>query len=359
MSRPRFSALLLMVFFAPGVSNAATNADSVSALMGLPDVNPSWVISNEWKSLDTRFPGAAHTALWDFPITLASDPCGEQWAGIYCDGADITHIEVPNAQMNGTLASVFSALEPIKAQLVSLNLSSTQEGDQNTLTGGIPTDSSALGYVVLQHLALNNIGASGEIPDLSSFVDLESANFYDNDFTTYTGPVGGGNLHTLGLKNNPNLSGDLGSSLANSLNLRNLSSDGTLLTGGLNPVENVSATVGIATDSIEVTWSPPTDGLAPNGYLVSYSSNRGTTWEDLPEVSFGNTAYINDLADGSYRVRVVSKLNTGLVCTVPVFSSFVTIDTAESGGTNTTVSSGGGVAFWLLLVLGAARYRRH
>lgn len=356
-----------------GEALAATNASSTAALAALPTVDESWVISNSWTSIDSGKP--VHTAIWDVPVTVASDPCGDNWAGIYCDAEDddITHIEIPNAKMNGTLASVFSALAPIKAQLISINVSSTEAADKNVLIGSIPTDGTAIGYTALGYLGLNSIGASGDIPDLSSNSALLLANFYENEFTTYSGPVGGTFMHTLGLRDNPGMSGNLTVTLANSLALTTLSNQGTALLGGLNGAENVTAAAGVTADSLTITWSAPSEGVVPNSYLVDLSDDEGATWEDLPPVTGGsNTAAAAGLADGTYLARVTPKTNAGLIGSVQSVSDPVTLSSNGSGGTDggtsgstdtgagSTDSSGGGAVFWLLALplMGFARRMR-
>lgn len=350
-----------------GSALALTNTSSVDALIALPAVDTSWILGPPgWASIDSS--KTANSGAWDATVTAASDPCGQSWVGIYCDGNnDITHIEIPNAQMRGTLAQVFAALAPIKTQLVSINLSSTEFDDRNVLTGPIPADGTAFGYTALRYLGLNYIGADGVIPDMSSNSALRVANFYDNEFTQLTGPVGGTDLQYLGLHGNDGMTGDLAAVTGVALGLRTLSSGGTALMGGLNGVENVIAELGVAAGSLTVSWSAPSEGLNPSFYSVELSSDGGETWSPaLPRVTApDNTADATGLDNGTYIARVTSGANAELIGSELVESNAVVISTDGSGGTGTTGgtgagtsgSSGGGAAFWLLALplLGFAR----
>lgn len=351
----------------PGSAFALTNTPSIDALIALPTVDVSWVVDEQWTSIDSAQQGIFHTRVWDSPFIPSSDPCGDNWAGIYCDAEDddITHIEIPNAKITGqTLASVFAALAPIKAQLISINLSSTEFDDRNVLTGPIPADGTAVGYTNLRYLGLNFIGADGVIPDMSANSALRVANFYDNGFIELAGGIGGTDLQYLGLHGNDGMTGDLSGITAVALGLQTMSSGGTALLGGLNGVENVTAELGVAAGSLIISWSAPLEGLSPSSYTVELSSDEGETWSPpLPTVTApDNTADATGLDEGTYIARVTPKANAELIGSELVESNEVIISSGGSGGTDTTGggstgSSGGGVAFWLLALplLGFAR----
>ena len=378
-----FASSVLVAGMSSGLANAATNAASLTALTELDTaftIDTSWIVANGWGSLDST--KTIHTGAWDNPVTGSSDPCGNTWVGIYCDGDDkITHIEIPNAKMAGSLAAVLTALDGISADLVSLNLSSTSAADANALTGAIPEDGGGgdlVDFTALRYLALNDTGLSGDIPDLTALTQAQFVNFADNGFTTYTGPVGGTALHTLGLNGNTGMSGDLAATISNATILRNLSSDGTDLTGGLNPVENASASNGTAADSMTVTWAVPSEGVSPTAYGVQISNDDGVSWSGdgvsgLSGIGDVTTLDITipNLADGSYLARITPKSGS-LVGTFPrIAANVVVIDsssTGTGGGTNTGgtntgssgSSSGGGAVFWLMALplLGFFRRRR-
>ena len=370
MNKSSFYIALATSCALPGSAFALTNTSSVDALIALPAVDVSWVVDEQWTSIDSAQQGIFHTRVWDSPVLPTSDPCGDNWAGIYCDAEDddITHVEIPNAKMAGqTLASVFAALAPIKTQLISINLSSTEFDDRNVLTGPIPADGTAVGYTSLRYLGLNFIGADGVIPNMSTNSALRVANFYDNNFTQLTGPIGGFDLQYLGLHGNDGMTGDLSGITAVALGLRTLSSGDTALLGGLNGVENVTAELGVAADSLMVSWRAPTEGLNPSAYSVELSSDGGETWSPpLPAVTAPDTtADATGLADGTYVARVTPKANAELIGSELVESNAVVISSSGSGGSGgtettgggSTGSSGGGAAFWLLALplLGFAR----
>lgn len=350
----------------PGSAFALTNTPSIDALIALPAVDVSWVVDQQWTSIDSAQQGILHDTEWDSPVTSLSDPCGGNWAGIYCDAEDddITHIEIPNAKMNGTLASVFAALAPIKAQLISINLSSTEFDDRNVLTGPIPADGTAIGYTNLRYLGLNFVGADGVIPDMSTNSALRVANFYDNDFTQLAGSIGGTDLQYLGLHGNDGMTGDLSGITAVALGLRTMSSGGTELSGGLNGVENVTAELGVAAGSLIVSWRAPSEGLDPSSYSVEISNDGGETWgEPLPAVTAPDTtADATGLGNGTYIARVTPKANAELIGSELVESNEVVISSGstDTTGGGSTSSSGGGAALWLLALplLGFARRSR-
>ncbi len=370
MNKNIFLAALVASCAYSGSALSATNASSTTALAALPTVDTSWVVSVGWASIDsTKTP---NTGAWDATITGASDPCGDNWAGIYCDGNDITHIEIPNAKMSGTLAEVFTALAPIKSQLISINVSSTEEADRNILSGPIPVDGSAINYPLLRYLGLNYIGASGDIPDLTSNSALVVANFYGNSFTSYTGPVGGTDLSFLGLHENDGMSGDLTASLANSPSLFSMSSYGTSLVGGLNGVENIALAAGVGDGTLNVSWSAPSAGVVPDAYEVDLSSDEGESWISLPDVTApNNTAAADSLTDGTYIARITPKTNAGLVGSVQGISEEFTLGASGTGSTGGTSggtggtstgsgssSGGGGAALWILALPLLGRFRR-
>lgn len=377
-----FFTSLLLSSSVSGVANAAAiTATSATALSDLraassTDVDTSWIRSGTgWAGIDSNVD--AKGIAWDVAGSL--DPCDDNWAGIVCDASgNISHLEIPNSNMTGTLEGVFAALAPIKANLVSINLSGTVDGEESALSGSIPGTSDGTGYTALKYLALNNVGATGTIPDLSSYTALTLANLYDNDFTTYTGPVGDAGLTSLRLYGNANLSGDLAATFTQAPNLGVLRSEGTQLTGGLEVVTDVTLGAGVTAKTMVISWTPAANGASVASHTIEYTSDGGSTWTATDVVvATGNSFTTGVLANGTYGSKVTPKTSSGTIGTPSYTTVSLVIDDSgttsgtgsgtenESGGGTTTSggtteSSGGGAVFWILALplLGFARRPR-
>lgn len=357
-----------------GQAQAAMTAAQVTALADLsPDT--TWITNtgggSVWAGIDTSTP-LTNSLAWDASTT--PDPC--DWVGIACDSGNITHVEIPNANMNKTLTEILAALTPAIATLKTLNVSSTA-GPDNTLGDVSGTDISA--FTALTHLAINNTSGTGDLPDMSALDSLVYFNAYNNAFTSLGGLST--SLTQLRLYNNPDLTGEIPSPfvaittlMAHSTKLNGVLSstllpgagggglitnnwsivgtgiipdaaaaafltEGTIGTNGstitsYDPatalrVPTVGAIQNTAKDGLDLTFAANvTAGATPADYTVEYKMATDTAWIESSTSAPTGGYTIPTLAAGDYEVRIRANTATAQ-------SSWSTVATATIDATVT------------------------
>ncbi|KAJ8442341.1 hypothetical protein Cgig2_011264 [Carnegiea gigantea] len=222
-----FSLVFLIAsFIAFAFVRANTDANDVQALQVLYGAlnNPSL---SGWKS-------------------SGSDPCGESWQGVKCDGSAVISLELSGLGLIGTMGYLLSNLG-FERQQYSRCDPFSDATQSNYPWKGIGLNCLILyllGPCACRNLASNNL--SGSLPySISGMISLNYLNVSGNSLSQSIGDVFANHsaLATIDLSHN-NLSGDLPNSMSSLSNLSTLHVQNNQLTGSLNLL------VGLPLDSL-------------------------------------------------------------------------------------------------------------
>ncbi|KAL2612081.1 hypothetical protein R1flu_023773 [Riccia fluitans] len=128
-------------------------------------------------ALGKAWSGSSALSTW-----AGTDPCGDHWTGITCDGnGNVTQLELTYRNISGTIPSTIGDLSALE----SLDLSNNRE-----LSGKLPAE---LGNLTnLKSLSIQQCSISGPIPvELSNLLQLEFLALMDNQMVgTIPGQIG-------------------------------------------------------------------------------------------------------------------------------------------------------------------------
>lgn len=195
--------LLFFVLFSLSPVQCNTDSSDVQALQVLYNSLNSPSQLTNWKS-------------------NGSDPCGESWKGVTCQGSSVVSIDVSGLGLSGTLGYLLSDLMSLK----TLDMSGNNIHD--TIPYQLPPNLTSL------NLASNNL--TGNLPySLSTMGSLTNLNVSRNSLTQSISDAFGNlaGLTTMDLSFN-NLTGDLPNSFSSLSSLSTLYLQNNQLTGSLN-----------------------------------------------------------------------------------------------------------------------------
>lgn len=156
-----------------------------------------------------------------------SDPCGESWKGVKCDGSAVVSLKLSGLGLNGTMGYSLNNL----ASLRTMDLSNNNLHD--VIPFQLPPNLTTL------NIAYNNL--SGGLPySISGMVALNYLNVSGNSLSQPIADVFSNHaaLATLDLSHN-NFSGDLPSSFSSLSNLSTLHVQNNQLTGSLDILDSL------------------------------------------------------------------------------------------------------------------------
>ncbi|MQL93227.1 hypothetical protein Taro_025866 [Colocasia esculenta] len=127
------------------------------------------------------------------PGWTGSDPCGNQWDGINCNGSRITSITLSNTGLQGELSGDIGSLTELQTLDLSYNVN---------LTGPLPHSIGSL--TNLTSLVLDGCSFNGPIPDLGNLQKLFTLSLSSNQFSGQIPPSIGrlSNLYVLDITDN-------------------------------------------------------------------------------------------------------------------------------------------------------------
>lgn len=117
-----------------------------------------------------------------FVWKLDTDPCKDQWKGVYCDAAQISvkRLSLDGFNLGGTLdVSILCNLQPLAASLTFLSL------DGNNISGGITAEIGNCRQLTRLHLSGNRL--AGNLP--SSLAMLNNLKRLDISNNKFLGPL--------------------------------------------------------------------------------------------------------------------------------------------------------------------------
>lgn len=159
-----------------------------------------------------------------------SDPCGESWRGVTCEGSAVVSIQLPGLGIDGALGYMLSGLTSLK----TLDLSGNNIHD--ALPYQLPPNLTSL------NLADNNL--SGNLPySVALMFNLNYLNLSRNALSQTIGDIFSNltSLTTLDLSNN-NFTGDLPNSLSSLSSISTIHVQNNQLTGSLNALVGLPLT---------------------------------------------------------------------------------------------------------------------
>lgn len=421
LKRSLTAVAVTLVLSSHAQANTSTaSQQSLRGIMSLEIPNTYWVNANTWSGVRqytqglTGIDGGRSDFSGDPWVAGGEAAACDSWAGVLCINGEIVSLEIPFAEMHGSMGALMSALAPVKGSLQSLNV-----------VGNTNLSGEATGLQDLQQLRglfLDNTSLSGELPDLSGLGELQYAGLNDNLYLTgLAGGVGGASLQVLNINNTPNLGTDITHVLeASKDSLQRLNASNTGVTGqipdygsntqlnffrvagsglggtfslpsegqispenfntagsgisagsgtnGLTIIPSLASVSGVTAvangaNALLVSW---TGVLAADGYYVAYSADDGLNW--MTETIAGgdkNSADIISLEAGTYLVRVTayqSREGSVLQSSTVAATGSVAVSNAVTGqgGTSTenqVTTGGGGAVLWLALLplMGVAR----
>ncbi|WOL11241.1 hypothetical protein Cni_G20003 [Canna indica] len=168
----KVSGIQYLVSMASSSSGKLEHISCLIFLLGF--VAQLWVVSSDTDGQDAAALNSL-AALWQNTPSnwKGSDPCGDKWVGIGCNGKRITSITLSSLGLKGKLTGDLMSLSELQALDLSYN---------KGMTGGLPASIGSLSK--LENLILVGCSFSGEIPpEIGSLSRLVFLSLNSNSFT--------------------------------------------------------------------------------------------------------------------------------------------------------------------------------